>query len=470
MILELKQKNVKLKSTVENLEAALQDCNSRLAQLSQTSVEQSKDAKISDLELENAGLRSQLSSLKTQLNQQRSHQLNNHQPESQTEELRHKLESSLSARAKLELEFRKMASNLAILDKDRQALISMLSQAESTLSKATNKISLVSNERDSMELLYKQVLEQLTALRESHSTHNRVPSSTVPVQTESWSPVREPRTEIEDIAKQFKILHQERDSLAESNENLAAELKRVKSDLEATVFRQQETGASAVEALRQLETERDGLIAAFDSRGRDYKLLEDNYNSLEKHVERLKSDIVAAEKKEDYLKGKVRQLEMERDKEVFQTRQIRSRAGESEAQLERAKSECERVRNECSELEEQVKKQRDLLDRVDRERDAFQMQMDQKDVDISELIEKNAKIVEEKKDLERELFSCRSQLESLDRHLSELEQENANLQGHLHAAAQERDLYAAEAQVCALLTSEERRRGTQRCLGFDCSQ
>ena len=58
------------------------------------------------------------------------------------------------------------------------------------------------------------------------------------------------------------------------------------------------------------------LRSVLDSKERDILLLEDNLKSLEKHVSRLKNQIVDHENKEDALKSKLRQLEMEKDKQV----------------------------------------------------------------------------------------------------------------------------------------------------------
>jgi len=366
--------------------------------------------------------------------------------------LRQKLEISQNSKQKAESNSKKLSSDLEILERDRKALVIALERVETILIQVNGKIDSVTNERDNLTELYKQVSDQLSQLRKEKqsmdagiSTNRRVPSSSVQVQTAELPDSRRSPSPT-DIAKQFQTLHAERDILAENIEALTSENKRLKQDFESCVYKQQETGSSAVEALRQLETERDGIRVAFEGRGREMTLLQDNYTSLQKYCERLKDEITSHEKKEDYLKSKVRKVEMDLDKEVFECRQLKSRVGEIEALKERVGAECERIRSDNEKLEDQVKQQRELIDRVDKERDVFQMQMDQKDVVISEMTEKIARMGEDRKDMERELYVSKEQLETLNRHLKELDQEMASLQCHLHSAVDERDRFASEAQ------------------------
>jgi septal ring factor EnvC (AmiA/AmiB activator) len=56
-----------------------------------------------------------------------------------------------------------------------------------------------------------------------------------------------------------------------------------------------------------------------------------------------------------------------------------------QSKLERIEKESSRLKKENEELEDQIKQQRELLADVDRERDDFQAQMDQKDIQLNEL-------------------------------------------------------------------------------------
>lgn len=58
------------------------------------------------------------------------------------------------------------------------------------------------------------------------------------------------------------------------------------------------------------------LKTALDVKERDRLLLDDNIQSLEKHVQRLKDEISAWERKDDGAKTRLRQLEMDKDREV----------------------------------------------------------------------------------------------------------------------------------------------------------
>lgn len=53
--------------------------------------------------------------------------------------------------------------------------------------------------------------------------------------------------------------------------------------------------------------------------------------------------------------------------------------------MERLSSDLTRTKKENDELSDQIKMQRELLAEVDRERDVFQMQMDQKDIRLVDL-------------------------------------------------------------------------------------
>ncbi len=58
---------------------------------------------------------------------------------------------------------------------------------------------------------------------------------------------------------------------------------------------------------------------------------------------------------------------------------------ESEAKVERLSNDLTRTKKDNDELSDQIKMQRELLAEVDRERDVFQMQMDQKEIRLVDL-------------------------------------------------------------------------------------
>jgi chromosome segregation ATPase len=364
--------------------------------------------------------------------------------------LRNKLDFSTNTRHELNDHVTKLSEDLEILTSDRGALVAALENVESILVQVNHKIDSVTDERDKLANLYHQASRKLSqAVNENKKTapiRLPVPASTSAIQTQTAgreSPVSVPQhANGTDIAKQFKVLHEERDRMAESNENLREEIRMFKDKSGGDGY----DGVNSDE-YHVLETERDGLKFSLETCERDKSLLEDNYSALEKHVGRLKEDILNMERSEDRLKTRVRQLEMERDKELFGLRQAKQRLGEADVTLERLGKELDRVKKENTGIKDQVKQQRSLLESIDHERDVFQMQMDQKDVELTSLTETIEAVSEEKKGLEIELYTARDQVENMHRHLNQLDSDLANVQTSLHQAIMERDKFAKEAEV-----------------------
>jgi chromosome segregation ATPase len=363
--------------------------------------------------------------------------------------LKHDLESARSTRRGIDEHVTKLSQDLDVISSDRDALVAALEGVESILVQVNHKIDSVTTERDNITNLYNQVCRQLSD--NNKSTPIRLPASIPLSAIQTQTPAIQTQTlhaELNggtDIAKQFKVLHEERDRLAESNENLNAEIKMMRADVVGGMS-SGPTGNS--DAYHTLESERDGLKISLEACERDKSLLEDNYTALEKHVGRLKEDISNMERSEDRLKTGVRQLEMERDKEVFGMRQIKARLNEADVTLERLNKELDRVKKDNGGLGDQVKQQRSLLESIDHERDLFQCQMDQKDVEVDGLTERCIKAESERKGVEEELMIVRDTVEGMRGHLNGIEVDLANVQASLHAAVMERDQYAMEAEVC----------------------
>ncbi|KAJ3396651.1 hypothetical protein HDU92_002277 [Lobulomyces angularis] len=316
-----------------------------------------------------------------------------------------------------------LESSLKISENEQKKLVEALEKFEDFLSQINVEVEIVTSERDNLSRLYQQVNDQLVQSRKV-SNPEIIQTSIASIQTDEDNQKDiERNNEIKELNNLNKDLLDTNNSLKNENNYLKLELKKTKDDIEKQLYRQEETGSSALEAIKQLETERDGLKMALDSKERDMLLLVDNCEALEKHIKRMKEDIESFENREDNLKIKYRQLEVEKEKEVFKVRQLKSKISELEGAKERNYTELERIKIQFNAAEDQILKQKEMLEEVDRERDLFLLEMDQKDEILNEINDKYQALDSEKSELEAELKYLKDLNENFNQNLNDLEYE-----------------------------------------------
>ncbi|KAJ3089136.1 hypothetical protein HK102_007124 [Quaeritorhiza haematococci] len=417
-------------------------------------------------------------------------------------ELRRKVEESRDALEEVRREkdevagkLRSMANERDQIQRERDQLVLALQNFESQLEDLQRHVEMLTADRDNYAHLYEQVNGEVQVLRKKNvpSTSSAPPSdvettkealrsdaSPLPpaqVRADAASEKKErehisehnhqlndhlnnkekeekttqsDETDTNDINIDGKnthgvtLLRLRNAELEERVKGLEIECENLRRDLQGMLVRQQGAGSSALETLRQLETERDGLKTALESKERERLLLEDQMAALAKHVQRVEEENLELEKKVDGARNKMRQVEVEKDRETFNVREARSKASETASKLERLQAELARTRSDYEDAHKQIKDLRNLLAEVDKERDEFQAEMDRKAERILELEGAVSKLKSDSLTMEQEVFGLREQNDVLNSHLNEQDRELASLHRQLENAIRERDDLAGD--------------------------
>lgn len=221
----------------------------------QTDSEKKLEANIKSLEEERWNLQNQIGTLKRQL-ENKSKSSN----ESDLNLLSQKLEISQNEVQAIQCKYEELRnivsgleSYIILITSDKIKLVAALGKFEAFLPEINAKVESITKERDNCILLYQQVNLQLIQER------NKVAANLIP---EKNLPILSAAIQTEDVksneinSKYEKLIADYRD-LEAVNKNMAKDIQRLMSNLDSAVNRGHETGTSAVEALRQLEAERD---------------------------------------------------------------------------------------------------------------------------------------------------------------------------------------------------------------------
>ncbi|KAJ3300836.1 hypothetical protein HK104_000030 [Borealophlyctis nickersoniae] len=339
----------------------------------------------------------------------------------------------------------KVAEELKTVQREREVLLSALQKFEAQLSEVQTNVEIITADRDNLAQLYEQVNQELQLLRQRSSSSPSRPLR----ETRAPSPSAPPAVAIQtndDESEEVNKLRNSEEALRRRNEELEREIDNLQRDLRATVLRQRESGASANEAMKQLEKECEGLREAIFGKEKEWVDLEEKAKSLERQLARVQEELAERDRTAEQLRRRIAQLEMERDRDTFQLRDNRSKLSETEARLERTQAELNRLSQENEDRVRQLSEQRQLLNDVDRERDAARVELDRKAERIVELQAVIGKMKEDALRAEQDLFELREQTDVLNHHLNEQDRELDGLRRQVDTLSRERDQWANEAQ------------------------
>jgi chromosome segregation ATPase len=168
-------------------------------------------------------------------------------------------------------------------------------------------------------------------------------------------------------------------------QKLETELQSLHEDLEATVLKQREAGSTANEAIQQLENEISALREKLEESSLEKSTLCHEIADLKTKIDDLQDAHHNKTKENEESKIRISQLEMDHERNRFTIRELKSKLNESELASQQINQAEEYLKTELANREAQVNQQKLLLADIDRERDGFQQELDQKAERIHEM-------------------------------------------------------------------------------------
>ncbi|KAI8926969.1 hypothetical protein BC831DRAFT_511187 [Entophlyctis helioformis] len=435
------------------------------------------DARVRDLELAQVTLRADLESSQSQLRHLQSVQseLDALKPkhtalqkdlaaaQSQVSLLTSKAANSARFSQELMETQRRVLADLNDAQRERDDLLRALERFSDQVDDLHGRVQSVTSDRDNLKQLYEQVNREVQRLRTDPNASGPAPAAGAAASGGVADSTGSALATGKDGKEQQQQQQQQQqddtaDKLRESEarlrdqvRSLQDEISKLQSDLQATVLRQKETGATATEALSQLESETDRLKAGLAQSESARMALQTEIRDLKIQIEGLEDDKHDVDRQLDRSKIRINQLEMDHDKDQFQLRDLRSRLSEAEEALDKANAECESLRVAAAERDRLLAEQKQLMSEIDRERDGFQTDLDRKAERILELTDQLARVRSDGAQAAQDLLALREQLDMANHNLDQQDRELLSLQRQLDQTAHELEHY----QVTAARNGEE---------------
>ncbi|KAJ3035122.1 hypothetical protein HDV00_004293 [Rhizophlyctis rosea] len=328
------------------------------------------------------------------------------------------------------------------VSRERDELLVALRKFEHQLSDVQRQAEIISEERDSIEGLYKQVTDELNRLRHEQSMlrqRERSPSPTRP-------PAR-PKSKSPDLeARRIRQLQDSESMLKARISELESEIDKLQRDLKVMNARQRENGLTVTEMLRKMENECDSAKSALKMKEKEVMDLEKKYLSLEGQCARLQADLSDKAAAIDQQKRRNTQIDAERQRELFTVRDLRAALADVESRLERLQAECGRLGEENEDRDRVISEQRRMLAELDRGRDRERMEMDKKCERIVHLEETANQLQHAAVQKDHDLLTLREQVDILTHQLEEEDRELAGLKRQHENAVAEKQKWEEEAR------------------------
>ncbi|KAJ3127363.1 hypothetical protein HK098_006447 [Nowakowskiella sp. JEL0407] len=320
---------------------------------------------------------------------------------------------------------------LSELVKERDELLQALSRFEGHVEEIHKNVEIVTADRDNLAQLYEQVNQELQNLRRSKAKAQTVVKIDKSVECNlivsegSTKLVQDPEIRIRE---------------------LESEIEKLKSDLAAIISSHREAGASANEAFHQLESEAARLKEESE---RYYRLnleAEEKLDKMTKQLDTLREELNIQEQTEESLRAKLTHLEIERDRDVYQGKDLSSKLSESDSNLTRARNEIARLERALQDQTLRLTEQRNLLKQIDGDRDRDRATMENQSGRILELEETVSRLRENGVVAEQEIFALRDQVEALTNHIQEQENQVVTLERQLSSLSGDKDRIGSQNQ------------------------
>ncbi|KAI8612686.1 hypothetical protein BC830DRAFT_1135558 [Chytriomyces sp. MP71] len=357
--------------------------------------------------------------------------------------------------AELENEYRKLASaktevdqQLKSVTKERDDVIPVLSKVESKLADLNETINNVTSERNNISNLYQQSQHEVERLRAGTNGQRTRESSNIAqhpseagVQTDSNSPANQSVLIKPDEYSAAKTRVKE---LEARERDLEDEVIKLQSDLKAIIYKQREAGANTDEAIRQIESERDGFKVDLETKEVIIGALEEKVNLLNEKINFKEHEIQDKDRQLDEMRNGISMMEMNLKDSNVQLKDTRSKLQELTTKRESLESQVAQLSSQLREANSKIAQHRDLLSQVDQDRDAYRTQMDDKTEKLSELERTLSATRLALQKAETDLAQAYAENEKLCAQRDEQDEEMGVLQSHLRGLSGEKDRLAFE--------------------------
>lgn len=307
--------------------------------------------------------------------------------------------------------------------RERDCLIQALETFESQLSSVKSHISGITAEKDNAIELYKQMKEALEISQKQ--SKNKLPTQNILPDTIADSSIAD-RMEVDLSEARF-----DNKKLRETVSTLELEIQSLQADIQVMVQRQRDTGTIAGDALTQLETQVSEIKQSLQISENDRSELESLLATTRRELANEKDSNQGISRRHETAKIRISSLEIDQADLRLKVRELTSKLSVLELEHDKLGAAHSGIQIKLEERERQLGEQRELLSRVDKERDGFQDELDSKAEQLVQLEDKITALVTYKKTAEREVGQLTEHIESLSAHLNNQDRENQQILSQL---------------------------------------
>ncbi|KAI9329162.1 hypothetical protein BDR26DRAFT_939468 [Obelidium mucronatum] len=340
---------------------------------------------------------------------------------------------------------------------ERDDIIAVLSKFEAQLTDTNETIEQLTSDRDNMASLYHQAQSELQRMRlradaAGESTASKIPrpGSVTPKQkSQGQTPVAKPAktTTDTDITLQKANLETAKlriQHLEAREKELEDEVIKLQGDLKAMIFRQRESAAHAGETIRQIESERDSFKTDLENRAVIVSALEEKLELMNEKMNFKDQESQDKDRKMEELRTGVGMMEMNLQDSNIQLKDTRSKLQEVQGKLDALQSQLAASQHQCRDQAEKINMHRELISKVDQDRDHFRNEIDDQAEKISELKASLVASQSAHSKAQSDLSQAYEQLEQMTNQLDAQDREVSGLQNHIRLVTADRDRFFNE--------------------------
>jgi chromosome segregation ATPase len=360
----------------------------------------------------------------------------------------------------LKIEKTSLMKQLESLTSERNSLIEALEQFEIELGDVNERAKRVTEDRDCLNSLYKQVNEEVMRLRtvisdQSKSTNTNInenknnlctnsdkiiptgkrntintnTSINIPISnrnninsnTSSNSPTNNRNNNSDHI--KIKELEKELERYKKTNETLVQEINDLKQDIKELYTRQRDSGNVATEAVLQIDKElaalqdslkeKDSLIVDYQQKIQETKLLLNQSESKLIDLSNLNQKLTRKQQEAETFKSEIN----------LKQRELKSKLAESEREVGHLNQENKVLKQDLESKQKDLGDQRGLIEKIDAERDVLINQLDSKTEKLSSKEDEFKAIEKQLEITSTKLQDSCNQISTLSSHLNARDKE-----------------------------------------------
>ncbi|KAJ3283978.1 hypothetical protein HDU79_008621 [Rhizoclosmatium sp. JEL0117] len=462
--LDLVNEIEKFQNTIRNLESIVNEKTTRVQQLEFELAEQRNAyGSVQDIR----ALESKVQELQTQLKEKDRHRSG---LERDVAALRRQLDVAVKTGEKVEpledelqtlrAEKDDVERELGFVTKERNDIIAILERFEAQLTEMHDTVEQLTADRDNMTSLYQQTHGELQNLRAKASTtpsplqpQPQRPGSTTPKQQSPLSPQQEakpsptkskPDVTATTLQINLEMANLRIEELQQREKTLLTDISNLQGDLKATLFRHREHQAHAEETVRQIEVERDAAIQDVEDKLLLIRALEEKVEIVNAKVAFKEQEVVEGKRRIEELVGVVGVVEGNLADANMQLKEARSKLTETQSKLDTTQTQLLQSQKECREQAEKISMHRDLISKVDQDRDHYRNEIDEQTERLSEAKAALETTQAAFSKAQGDLAQAYEQLEQMSSQWDAQDRELSGLLGQVRVLTVERDRYLGE--------------------------